>query len=351
MQIEFFCFDSGGKKRALMTAFTRHGAVTRWRRLPKISLRPFPQTKSVVEKAMRSALRKHRSPHLQRLKARLLGWQYNWVRRYLSRNPQKVACVWNGLKGERLVFAEAARDAGCQCLFFELGPLPQTVTIDPCGVNAGNALAREATPYLEWFTQSGHSPKSWRALGSQIKARTATAPPQDTGASRPAGKYLFVPLQSEGDSQLVQFGGAWRRISDFIGALVAAIDALPASYHLRLKHHPTAPERFHDLIPASLRDRIVFDDTTDTFTQVAGAQAVLTLNSSVGLESFFYDKPVIAMGEAFWNFAPLTRPAPDLPSLKQALSEVAGQTIDTEVTDAFMTYLTRAYYPKIGPGP
>lgn len=344
----FLCYPVGGRKRALMRAFLGHGDA-RWLMLSRLSLRPFPETREVAARATATALRQPHGPFTRRLKTMFLGWQYNGFRRLMARRPERIACVWNGLKGARRAFADAARHAGCPCLHFELGPLPRTLTVDPNGINAGNSLARAAAPYLAWAQGTGIARDHWRGLRRELKARTRkTGPTPQATAPGLDAPFIFAPLQVPGDTQLTIHGGAFPDVSAFVSALVAAAPFLPDGWHLRLKHHPSSARKFTSLVPANLLGtRIIVDDATDTFKQVATSRAVLTINSSVGLEGFFFDRPVIVAGRAFWGFAPIATPAPDADTLKQVLAAPEALSFDQAARDAFMNYLVTEYYPRV----
>lgn len=344
----FLAYVEKGKKRLLMERFLGLGGNLRWIAVPGLSLHTYPETAESVERALHTALRKPRTAVARRLKAALLGLQYNWLRRRFEADPELVVCVCNFLKGVRQIFADAALHAGNKRLFFELGPLPGTMTVDPNGVNAMNSLARAGAPYVQWQRESGVEAGAWRSLHADLRARKRTAGEPVLASGRGEGPFVFVPLQVPGDSQLVTFGGAYRAVEDFVGILVRAVDALPEGWHLRLKHHPSSAQRFDGLVPADLKGwRVIFDDEADTFDLVQRSRAVLTVNSSVGLESFFFDKPVLAGGEAFWNFAPLGHPVPDLPALREAFSQIEAVTFDLDVRDAFMNYLVQVYFPRV----
>ena len=149
--------------------------------------------------------------------------------------------AWNGLNGSRRAFMDGARDAGAGTLFFELAPFKGRVTCDPVGVNQANGLSRDPAFYTQWLASSGHAPDLWRDEKLRIVQRAAAT---DKHSPMPVdartGPYLFVPLQVPGDSQLRLFGGEFRTVPDFIDALVAAADSLPANWYLKIKEHPSA---------------------------------------------------------------------------------------------------------------
>ncbi|PXW69009.1 capsular polysaccharide export protein [Loktanella sp. PT4BL] len=345
----FVCLDPRKQKRADIARLLGPVGAMQWMRLPKMRLRNWPQTKVRAETALMAA----RHIPAEGLKRRLWSWilqkQYNGMRQYFEAYPTHVAVAWNGLNGSRRVFIDAAKDAGAKTLSFELGPFPGRITVDPKGVNFANALPRDPAPYLDWLHQSHINPNDWRALGAKIKQRVPIAPPAQTGALPPlTDPFIFAPLQVPGDSQLRLFGGNYRTVESFVKALHEAAGHLPEGWHLRIKEHPSTPAFVGDL----LRDvdaPIYLDNTTDTFAQVTASRGVITINSSVGLEAVFFDKPVVACGQCFWAIPGMAEKAPDQDTMNQTIARADTWQFDLEIRNAVMSFLAQVYYPERQP--
>ena len=78
---------------------------------------------------------------------------------------------------------------------------------------------------------------------------------------------------------------------------------------------------------------------------MAASKAVLNVNSSVGLQAFFFDKPVIALGHAFYAFDGLANKCSDEQELSGLLANPEFLTFDQSARDAFMSYLDAEFYP------
>ena len=99
------------------------------------------------------------------------------------------------------------------------------------------------------------------------------------------------------------------------GCLVASSEASMSLCHLLRRqpvHCPMAgicgsrntPRPRSRLLKRSARParpRIWLDNDTDTFEQVAASRGVVTVNSSVGIQAFYFDKPVVVCGQTFWS--------------------------------------------------
>ena len=91
----------------------------------------------------------------------------------------------------------------------------------------------------------------------------------------------------------------------------------------------------------------MLDNASDTFELVRRSALVLTVNSSVGLEAMLFDKPVVAMGRAFWAIDGLAARAPDASSLAAIMTAPDAIRFDPAARDAFLSFLVGEYYPEL----
>ena len=335
--------EGNARKEAVFAALARaDGGGQRLWTIPW-SFRTFPETEARVTLCLARAKRQPQG--LGRwLKQCLIRLQYNGARRLFMAHPGAVAVAWNGLGGSRQAFLLAARDAGCGTLACELAPFPGRITIDPIGVNAeSTAMSVDLTGM--------DTGDSWRAMGQGLTARPSRRPDVGQQPGTPQGHYLFCPLQVPSDSQVTLFAGWTGGMTGFMAALTEAVAHLPTGWHLRLKEHPSARTALADVLaPLVTTGRVVLDNATDSFTQLKGSQGVVVLNSSMGLQAFFYDKPVVALGRAFFARPGLVTLTPDQPSLNAAFAKPATLTFDPQARAQLMNWLDQVYYPHF-PGP
>ena len=322
------------------------GKIT-WARFCPIGLKPFRQTAQAAQIAVDSAKRTPRTRWSEFWKKSFYALQYNGARAFFEKqSADAVALVWNGLNGSRYVFAQAAKDAGCRTLYFELAPLPDRITVDPSGVNFNNMLPRSAKPYLDWWTHQG-KPETWRGVAKQITQRQGASPPEDAVSGIPplTENFIFAPLQVEGDSQLRLFGGDFKTVGSFVDGLIEASKALPKGWHLRIKEHPDNHGRFAEKIAKDGNSQVWLDNRTDTFEQVRASQLVITVNSSVGLQAMFFEKPVVACGECFWAIDGIASHTPERRAFLTLFRSPTRVQFVPEARSAFLEFLTTVYYP------
>lgn len=343
--MEFICLDPRKDKRAkIKVALGTIGRIE-WLSLLPLSLKGYPQSSQRSAEALQRSARPPRNRYHSALKRLIYQWQYNYARKMFEQRKNAVAVCWNGLNGTRRVFMTAAKDAGCRTLFFELSPFNQRVTVDPAGVNFENSLPREATPYLAWCESFGRI--SLDEVVGEIRQRPTIKRSSVATITSLAGNFIFFPLQVPGDSQLRLFGGSYRNLDDVVESLQEMASQLPQGWHIRVKEHPSAKISFAEKILRLCGEKLVLDNQTDTFTQVAAARAVMTVNSSVGLEAMFFKKPVLVLGQCFWAIPGVATNCTSPSRLHDCLRNPWDIEYSEETRVAFLSYLLSEYYPDI----
>lgn len=345
---EFVCLDPKKKKREIVEISLAQIGSIDWLRFVPMALvvKDYPETAERADVALSTATKVPNNPILIALKRYMLRKQYNWSRRFFERNTSKIAVVWNGLNGSRRAFVDGACDAGARTLYFELSPLKNRATIDPNGVNFLNYLSRDGQAYIDWGRTKGSD--AWRQVKFTITARSGSNTSSDSGnAKLLSDPFIFLPLQVPGDSQLRLFGGRHRTVDQVIEAVTKASQFLPQGWYIRVKEHPSAEVSYAELIKSLNNPRVVLDNTTDTFAQVEASMAVLTVNSSVGLEAMFFDKPVIAMGDCFWAVPGIAELCQTHEELVEVFLKAETLQFDQQARHGFLSYLVDEYYPKL----
>lgn len=111
-------------------------------------------------------------------------------------------------------------------------------------------------------------------------------------------KYYFFPMQVSNDMQIVLNSD----IGLFEGLKVAIKEAKDAGVELVVKLHPAEPYLSVIEHLLELRKEYGFKIVQDnTFDVIANAVKVITINSTVGLESMILQKPVQFLGRSFYK--------------------------------------------------
>jgi capsular polysaccharide export protein len=307
-----------------------------------------------IQSAVRMKLREHRQSHTQYWLSAptytmllvlytIWGyWLYLCYRHTLKQKRADAVIMWSGLMWHQQLCHAAATELGLQCLFMENGPLPDTTVIDPKGVNYLNSVPRESS-----FYQGLDTTKDIR-LPDQLVVREKhkRKPLHDVPSvlTDLPEKYVFVPFQVDTDRQVICYSPWIKNMPDLYQTLVRASDSLPEGYVFLVKEHPSCKKEyscFHNL-----HAKVLFANNFSTQTLIEGSHAVLTINSSVGLESLLFNKYVITVGQAFYNIPGVVDTAESFSELIKILKEISLEKQKNRLTKIFLNYLYFHYLIK-----
>jgi capsular polysaccharide export protein len=351
--LDIYCYRFIAKKRPIAAAAFAATDRLHWVSMLSPSRRSYAEARSRADEALLTATRKPRLRWLFEVRLALLAAQYNATRQFFETRRDAVAVTWNGLVSDRRIFMLAARDAGAKTLFLERGPFPQTITADPVGVNHNNGLPRDGALFRRWLSATPSASGAWRTLADRLQQRLPRVTRESDLTRLPPlnTPFIFVPLQKQSDTQLRLFGVECRGVAETIDLLARAALSLPEGWHIRLKEHPSDANRAESVLRRYEGLPLYLDNSTDTFVQVRASRLVVTVNSSVGLEAMLLEKPVVAMGLAFWAIPGLAEAATSDEALRRVFAAPDLIGFEPDLRDAFLSFLVANYYIGTESGP
>ena len=248
--------------------------------------------------------------------------------------------LWNGMKQPNKTPYEVAKHCGLKTMLFENGLLPNTTVLDPRGVNALNSM-----PRLSEFYQN--LPIGDKSLRRQLDVR---APHKNRKNRRQdteiPERYVFVPFQVPNDTQIVCHSPWIDSMESFYEKLEHALNYLESlvnwkPFKIVVKEHPSWPRSFHNLHDKN--NHIVFANEHNTQTLIENAIAVMTINSTVGVEGLLLGKKVITLGDSFINVPGVCWHAHDQVSLNHILSNIDTLDLDKKLITGFLNFLKNDY--------
>lgn len=260
---------------------------------------------------------------------------------FLSEKQPKLLAIWNGHKWQDNVLHAVNKHFKIPIAYFENGVLPNSTTMDFRGINALNSVPREVSFY-EQLAQTD------LAYSCQIVGRTyKKKKPKESKKSKFSlpDNYLLVPFQKDRDSQILDNSTWIKSMSQMFAVLVKALELSDRDdLHIVFREHPSAKTKYsalHQL--AAKHPRICFDQQSDLSDIITQAEAVVTVNSSVGLESLLLNTKVITLGDAFYNITPLVLSAASTSELATQINRLCRFTIDQLLLQKFVAYLAHEY--------
>ena len=237
--------------------------------------------------------------------------------------------VWNGLKFRQRVVVAAAESLQIKPLFMENGLLPGMTTLDGKGINFLNSVPRDPQFFV---TRSG-------------LARKATIKHTERPEKLPE-HYVFIPFQVNTDSQIVLFSPWLKDMTALVDALLTAESVLQECMpNIVLKTHPACDQDYSELTEhlnlSSKKIRLYNSGDTQAF--IAHADAVATINSTVGIEAIIANINALVLGQAFYNITGLTLIAQNQAELEQALTQLIDFKPNPTVRQGLLHYLEHEY--------
>ncbi len=256
-----------------------------------------------------------------------------------ERSPDAVV-VWGG-KYRASLLTLAARMKGIRIAHLENGALPNTTAVDLQGINASNSLPRDP----DFYRALPAAPAADGAVTLVARAVKPNKPGEDAGLDVLPARYIFAPFQVDFDTQILLQSPWIRSMRQFYNLLVDVFRQMnDPQLHLVFKEHPSSPACYPDLHHRVAGEaRIHFVNNRSTQTLIENAESIVTINSSVGIESLLFDKPVIVLGCAFYNIYELVMHASNRNELLQAMRSARNFTTDQQLRRNFIHFLQSDY--------
>jgi len=249
--------------------------------------------------------------------------------------------IWNGQKLPNITVVKAAKSLNINIFYFENGLLPDTVSLDPKGINFLSSLSKDPNFYLEYNLSDTFSPPT-------ITPRKSSKKRNKFSPIELPERYIFVPFQVPHDTQIVCHSSWVQSMEAFYDEVIKAVRNLKdPSLKVVFKEHPSWHKHYDSLY---LKDPLgVFANGNDTVELIEKSVAVLTINSTVGLESLLLNKEVITLGDACYNIEGLVLHANNQQQLVNCLTQMnQGWKANDQLRMKFFSYLEYVYcIPRI----
>lgn len=353
--------------------------------MKSLDVQCFPRTLDIKEialpgdfadKFMNPALKIRYSDKEQQLISRVKK-TYSALLDFIEHEKIDALFVWNGTAPEESTAAALASDHEIPILFGENGYLPNTIQIDPQGINNAASIKQHIYKGLEnlhidpqthselhqrinllhsgakWITRK---PKVKAKLVSRIAAELRNFSLDKIRRSLGINKgipdvatlpkdYIFLPFQVEGDSQLtIHSPLVGANMERFLEVCHSTVQAVMPEYKLVVKLHPENLKRI-DYSPLTKKyPDVVILKGGSVCELIEKSQAVITINSTVGFEALTYYKPVITLGNCIYNVPGVVHHAENLEQLPALIKAALTQPVARARIDDLLYYLYANYF-------
>ncbi len=217
-----------------------------------------------------------------------------------------VVLVWNGGGPPLSRFMSALSEkAGASVFYLERGLLPDSLVVDPEGVNARSYLCGPNRPALGLIADAGEAAAVRQYMASLAAGRrNVVAQPAAKRAGElrqqlrlPAsGRVLMVPAQIDWDTNILYNSPFFAGNADLLRALV---EVVPDDVSIVFKPHPEDPTSVD--CGGLLGDRGTVAHGVDLHSLAELSDVVVVRNSTVGLEAVAHRKPVVVAARAIYS--------------------------------------------------
>lgn len=268
---------------------------------------------------------------------------------YIQKNKFDMVCIWNGNSSERAAIMEAAKALGVKTIYFENGLLPNTTTADPEGVNYSGILARKTSSFFkniktdsEKLEHLFQEPLITRARRQKWYQSTTPAKPASTEFVDLTKPYIFVPFQVHDDTQIIIHSPYLRDMEELTTWVAKAVarhnETISEELRIIIKEHPSDSGRTNYSSLKKAYPEITFLQTYSTEKLIEKAKAIVTINSSVGIESLLKHKRVITLGNSGYSIDGIVTRASSIDELARALDSLES-AVDEDLVNHFLRYI------------
>lgn len=246
--------------------------------------------------------------------------------------------IWNGQRFPENLIMGIANHFNKKTVYFEVGFFPNTTVIDPKGVNYKNSLPRNIDFYKNYPIKENTFPKKLNKRNHLIKRRLEYVQLPE--------KYIFVPFQTSFDTQIV-YNSPWIKSMPELFNIIEKI-AVSTKTKFIFKEHPHERDFTYEELHkrAESCPYIQFANANETDELIKNAEAVITINSTVGLEAMLMNKRVIVLGNAFYALDKITKKASNEKELEEIVKNIDKWKPETELMKRFLSFLINEYLVK-----
>lgn len=253
----------------------------------------------------------------------------------IDKSNANIISFWNGKKYPQNIGVEITKLLGKHTLFFENAALPNSTAMDFFGINATASISRDINVYLDYKLSKNIPIKLVEREEERSRIKNDIVLPD---------KFIFVPFQVGYDSQII-YHSPW---IESMYKLFTIIDYLATKNKLMfiIKEHPSDKinnySKLHEI--AHTHKYIKFANIYKTEYLIEKCEAIMTINSSVGMEGMLFGKRVIVLGEAFYDIKNISKGANNIEELDDILSTIYDWIPDRDLMHRFISYLVEEYY-------
>lgn len=243
--------------------------------------------------------------------------------------------IWNGGKFRQRIAIEIANVLNIKVYYYENGLLPNRIVFDDKGINYENSVPRNKDFYEKYHNDNELPKELIPRVSKHIKKFNGSkiVLPEN---------FIFVPFQVDYDTQIIT-NSNWIKNMRMLFDLIEDVAKQSDKYFV-LKEHPSSGINYPDLHKRVDKiNNISFANSYATQDLIEKSDAVITINSTVGVESLLFHKKVIVLGDAFYSIDDISFGVKNKDVLIKTINNIDKLNINIKLIDNLLKYLYYDY--------
>lgn len=260
---------------------------------------------------------------------------FNYFRyfKHINSNYNQIM-FWNGITFRQAIALQIAKLYNIKSIYIENGLMPNRIVIDKKGVNFLNSVPRNRE-FFENYKNDKSLPKNL------IPRQPKNAKKFSNIKKEPLPeRFIFIPFQVDYDTQIMLYS-PWIKNMRQLFSIVEEVSK-KTNINFILKEHPSSQKNYPDL-HKRCNSKISFANGYPTQELIQKSSAIITINSTVGIESLLFHKKVIVLGNAFYAIEGITKKVNNENELANVINSLDKWNLDENLIDNFLKYLYYEY--------
>ncbi|WP_084589448.1 hypothetical protein [Cobetia amphilecti] len=259
---------------------------------------------------------------------------YTALLKILSQVSPEYVFIWNGFTGNvaNILRVITSRSEDYKTWFLERSFYKNSLFVDSTGANAAASISRQYSHY-----ENNIVPRHY-VIDKSIDANKV---PDKCALCRE--DFIFVPLQVQTDTNNILYSPHIKKTRALVIATIRAVERINRSsgkqYKIIVRTHP---EEVDPNINLPQHPLVLYRNSGAIKDWCYHASAVVNVNSTVGMEAIYIDKPVISFGYSLFSHEELTVMS-DLPGYRNKLQAVLSGEIRTPKPDSKLSFFNHLY--------
>lgn len=267
----------------------------------------------------------------------ILSAYFNYIRYFnLINEKYSHIMLWNGITFRQSIALQIAKKYDIKAIFIENGLLPNRIVVDTKGVNFLNSVPRD-----KFFFENYQNNKKLPNILIPRKPKNAKKFTNIKPVLLPS-EYIFIPFQVDYDTQILKFS-PWVKNMEKLFSIIEEL-TIKTDITFVLKEHPSSKKKYNKIYnKASKNKKILFANGNTTQSLIEKSKAIITINSTVGIEALLFKKKVIVLGFAFYSIDGITKNAKNIRELTNILINLDDWKVNEQLIENFLKYLYYDY--------